>query len=190
MVHRIVERLLARPELLRSASARMTRAELDETERQLGFDLPQTLRDIYVHVGNGGFGPHLGLFMGGVNGFEDEGYNIVTHYQLMRSQPERFGWPEKQLTFFHWGCACRCTLDCTVSDGAVAYHDPGYFEAHFAEDDPDHVGDPVFENALPAFRLDAETLSCWFERWLAGKARMAADGLPWSPDSDERRRKA
>lgn len=183
MPDQIVERLLSRPDLLRSASPCMTTAELEETEIRLGFPLPQTLRDIYLNVGNGGFGPYLGLFLGGVNGFEDEGYNVVTHYHLMRSEPNRFHWPERQLTFFHWGCACRCTLDCTVADGVVAYHDSTEFDIRFAPDDPGHDGDPVFEDALPAFRFDAPTLANWWQLWLDGKDRMASDGPSWRPGS-------
>jgi hypothetical protein len=41
------------------------------TEQRLNFDLPETLRKIYLRVANGGFGPGYGV-MGVEGGFTDD----------------------------------------------------------------------------------------------------------------------
>lgn len=38
-----------------------TEAEIDAAEMELGFPIPNLLREAFMKVGNGGFGPHYGL---------------------------------------------------------------------------------------------------------------------------------
>lgn len=181
MTSPIVAKLRARPDLLAGAEPPISDDQLVATEAAVGFRLPETLRDIYLHVANGGFGPHIQGFMGGVGGARPDGGTIVELYRAMRSDPERFTWPNRLLPFFEWGCACRCALDCTEPDGAVVYCDPSGIDLYFADDDPGYQGDPVFEDVLPTLRHDADTLEQWLDRWLAGHLGMCTSHRLWVP---------
>ena len=70
MAKSIIAKILARPELLEDAYPPISVEDLKATEEELGFKLPSLLRDVYLKIGNGGFGPHFGGFLGGVNGYE------------------------------------------------------------------------------------------------------------------------
>lgn len=49
------------PRHFRFAFPPATEYQICATERRLGFELPPLLRDLYLHVANGGFGPGTGL---------------------------------------------------------------------------------------------------------------------------------
>jgi hypothetical protein len=90
-----------------------------DAERELGFALPPFLRELYLRIGNGGFGPR-----GGIEGLNSEGlcdlggYNVVSGYQTMQDRnapnPTPFPWPERILlltnvdNYRYW-----TALDCT-----------------------------------------------------------------------------
>src|SRR5262245_22903230 len=58
-----------------------TEVALARAERSLGFALPALLRQVYAHVGNGGFGPAYGL-IGVPGGAKDDlGRSIVDLYK-------------------------------------------------------------------------------------------------------------
>jgi SMI1 / KNR4 family (SUKH-1) len=188
----VVDKILQRPDLItKAAFPPMSPAMLAKTEEQLGFALPETLRDVYLRVANGGIGPHFSGFIGGLGGFKSDGndprgHDIVAGYHLMHSEPDTFQWPAKLVTFFDWGCACRCAVDCTVPNGQVVYSDPSLFEPYYAEDDQDCDEDPVFEDVLPALVVDADNIDVWLQRWLDGTLDMGGDGPLWiPPDRDE-----
>ncbi len=48
--------------------------QLRQTEARLGFALPTSLRELYLHVANGGFGPGAGLrgVIGGYSDYDDD----------------------------------------------------------------------------------------------------------------------
>lgn len=182
MTEPIIASILGRPDLLKDARPRISRSDLEATQESLGFELPDLLRTLYLEVGNGGFGPHFKGFMGGINGHEDElGANIVSRYHLCRSSPERHPWPERLLTFFNWGCACTCSLDCSHADGPVIFHDPGYDVRHYAEDDFRRQRDPVVEDPVPEMRIEARNLKSWLQVWLDGTAKMGYGKRRWRP---------
>lgn len=172
--------ILSRQDLIQDAYPVISAADLSSTEKAIGFELPTLLKDLYLKVGNGGFGPHFGGFLGGFNGYSDEG-NVVEHYLAYKSAPESFLWPDKMVPFFHWGCACYCCLDCSTEDGVVVFFDPGYFVEYFAEDDPKKVRNPILTDPVPAMRKDANSLQEWLETWLAGISEMGYDKPPWRP---------
>ena len=62
-------------------------------EAQLGFALPQLLRDIYLRVANGGFGPGYGLL--GIDGGAGEpiGRRVYTALDLYEAFRVRDGFP-------------------------------------------------------------------------------------------------
>src|SRR6478736_10285958 len=60
---------------------------IDACEKALGFPLPPLLREIYLGIANGGFGPGYGV-MGVAGGFtDDQGETITSLYQSFR-QPD------------------------------------------------------------------------------------------------------
>lgn len=90
-------------------------AELDESERRLGFRLPQAVRRLYGLVANGGFGPGYGL-LGLLAGAVDEfGHSAVDSYLAHRREGEadrRWQWPWGLLPVCTWGCAVYSCVDC------------------------------------------------------------------------------
>ena len=74
-----------------------------ESEGQLGFQLNPFLRQVYLDVANGGFGPSYGLvgLPGGAT--DDQGKTIIDNYKGLS---DYFGelWPNKLLPICHYGC--------------------------------------------------------------------------------------
>src|SRR5262245_1119489 len=61
-------------------------AQLEDSERRLGFGLPEAVRRVYGLVANGGFGPGYGL-LGVVGGAVDEfGHTAVDSYLARRQE--------------------------------------------------------------------------------------------------------
>src|SRR4051794_32468599 len=60
-------------------------AQVCDAEAALGFPLPALLRDIYVKIGNGGFGPGCGLF--GLQSGDYRRWNAVQLYHSFRHPP-------------------------------------------------------------------------------------------------------
>src|SRR4051794_36254641 len=77
IVQRVFERVAANPVFpdvvgfTFQARPPASEAAVRATERRLGFSLPETLRQIYLTVANGGFGPGYGV-MGPEGGFTDD----------------------------------------------------------------------------------------------------------------------
>ena len=68
--------------------------ELRRVEQLLGFDLPDPLKSLYLHVGNGGFGPGYGLF--NVPLVEPGGADLVGMYWYVCGDKRQFD-PDKYL---------------------------------------------------------------------------------------------
>ena len=143
-------------------------ATLHAAERQLGFPLPTFLREIYLKVGNGGFGPGFGIF--GIDDGHlavDHGgrrYDLVSFYQLhlrgrdhpklthdFASQGSLFlksleQWFDQLVPICTWGCDHYSLLDCSKREAPVIHY-VGY-------------GGELF--------LEANSLEEWFVDWLNG----------------------
>lgn len=68
----------------------VTLEELEGAETELGFRLPQLLRELYLRIGNGGFGPGggiLGITPGGWK--DDAGDTTLDKYMYFASSPTR-----------------------------------------------------------------------------------------------------
>jgi hypothetical protein len=119
--------------------------------------LPPFLRELYLVVGNGGFGPGYGL-MGAHGGFRDDvGNTIVDLYRtFIGTDPEdpSWRWPRGLVPFCHFGCAIYTCVDCNTSAGRVVLWDPNF---HEAGDEP-----------RLAMREVAESLEAWFAAWARG----------------------
>jgi hypothetical protein len=147
---------------LRQRAAGMASAPVDEpsisrAERALGRALPVLLRDVYRHVGNGGFGPGYGLLplLPERDAFPDE--SLVGLYQTFLSDDSRdvsWSWPEQLLPFCDWGGAIRACVDCSTEDAAVVTFDP-------------NVRGPG-EPTASALAVTHASLHGWLADWAAG----------------------
>ncbi|MFC4161269.1 SMI1/KNR4 family protein [Chitinimonas lacunae] len=132
-------------------------AEVASSEAELGFALPPLLRQLYLDVANGGFGPGYGV-MGLEDGFtDDQGSSAVSLYQtLAQKDPDApdWHWPERWLPFCYWGCTVYSLVHC----------EPPYPVAYI---DLAAIGED--EEVAEYLIAHKATLDEWFKDWLAGK---------------------
>ncbi len=130
---------------------------LEKAERDLGFCLPQIMKQIYTDVANGGFGPGYGI-MGVDGGFADDmNDTVVSLYGSYRqSDPEdpSWSWPVGWLPICHWGCIVYSVVDCTNAPYRVLFVSVGDREE----------GQPINHVAVESRPALAE----WLDAWLAG----------------------
>jgi hypothetical protein len=131
--------------------------ELAVDEATLGFSLPPLLKQIYLEVGNGGFGPGYGL-LGMSNGARDDlGRTAPEKYWLFKQgDPDdaAWSWPEALLPICHWGCAIYSCISCA---------DPNFPMRIF---DPNLRAGPSWEDA---HFVEAVSFSSWIRAWAQGK---------------------
>ena len=130
--------------------------QIQAAERRLGFALPQLLRDVYMRVGNGGFGPAYGLI--GIEGGapDDLGRTVEGIYEAFwrpHLSDYFWIWPERLLPFCYGGCAIYFCVHCS-SAGAPVY----VFEPNIRGDGP----------RGRVLDLQCGSLAEWFESWLLG----------------------
>jgi hypothetical protein len=132
-------------------------AELDESERRLGFRLPQAVRRLYGLVANGGFGPGYGL-LGLLAGAVDEfGHSAVDSYLAHRREGEadrRWQWPWGLLPVCTWGCAVYSCVDCR----------PGILQPPMVVCAPGRA-----QSWAWSFVGEGRTLPRWLQAWVAGE---------------------
>ena len=125
-------------------------------EEELGFRLPGLLRTVYLNVGNGGFGPGLGLIgVGGVEPYSSTDDSVVDLYD--REKHQEFSgdpWPDKLLPICDYGCASFACVDCSRRSAPIFLFDADAYVLAEA---------PCRRKSL---RLESESLSEWFEDWL------------------------
>ncbi len=94
-------------------------------ESILGFELPELLRQCYLRVGNGGFGPGHGM-LGLQDGYPDDlsGACLPELYQYYREDSDN-PWPERLLPLFVMGCGLIDSIDCSAADFPVVRMDNG-----------------------------------------------------------------
>lgn len=121
--------------------------ELVSVEAGLGFRLPDGLREIYLNVANGGFGPGYGL-LGIASGTTDDLGNTADSLYALFAQTDpddpEWSWPSHVVPFCYWGCA---VYSCVTPEDMVVGFDGG----QWAEDE------------VP--------LDTWFRAWLEGSLK-------------------
>ncbi|MGW5479672.1 SMI1/KNR4 family protein [Streptomyces sp. NPDC004008] len=136
----------------------------------LGFSLPPLLAELYLRIGDGGFGPGYGLLPLLDNPPSSEPAAVqqyLANRESGRKDPD-WPWPEGVLPISHWGCGMYACVDCRTPQGTVLLYEPNADEA-------DH-----------AWYVDSPALAEWLQTWLAGtgwyeESHDGADPAPW-PD--------
>jgi len=136
----------------------VTQNEIDVNEKELGFSMPPLLKQLYLEVGNGGFGPGYGIL--GLEGGHTT-YNGDSCLKLQRilslPDPEDpfWSWPKGLLPFCDWGCNIYSCVSCTKKDFPIKWFDPN---GH----NPNSNWDDSFIDHLPSFKD-------WIILWLNGE---------------------
>lgn len=129
--------------------------EVKQAEQLLGFSLPFDLADLYIGVGNGGFGPGYGLIglPGGVLDDGDKSIVDLYHaYHIVSPDDPTWRWPDRLVPVCNWGCAIYSCVDCDC--GSVVTFDPG----------EQSEGEPLSR----AFAQSHPSVVTWFEDWVNG----------------------
>lgn len=135
-----------------------TQKDVAMTEQRLNFGIPATLRQIYLNVANGGFGPGYGV-MGVDRGFTDDlGHTVADLFEAYR-QPApddpTWHWPEKFLPICHWGCIVYSAIDCSQETSPVYW-------VSVSDKEP---GEPM-ESVI---KFHKPSIDEWLSDWLNGK---------------------
>jgi hypothetical protein len=150
----LIERIRDRATRAGTANPPVSPEELEMAERILGFSLPPLLREVYLQVGNGGFGPGYGfLRLSRSNPSDPYEESLVSIYQsFLVDDPEcpQWKWPVKLVPVCNWGCALRSCVDCTTELAPVLRLDPELLA----------VGDTA------ALRPEAPSLYNWLKAWV------------------------
>lgn len=136
--------------------------EISKAEEILGLRLPPLLKQLYLEVGNGGFGPGHGLLALIPSGELHQGRFVV---DLCRQYQKSKKWNLSVLPFASWGCGILSCLD--LSDNA---YPPVYrFEPNMPAEVTRHYlkGSPYRGVGLIPQEV---TLSAWLSAWLDGQA--------------------
>jgi hypothetical protein len=134
---------------------------LARAEATLGFTLPPLLANLYLHIGDGGFGPEYGLLP--LLDSPPAGEPVVVVQYLANRESGRrdpdWPWPEGVLPISHWGCAMYACVDCRTPEATVLLFEPNAHEA------------------THAWYVDATSLTVWLRSWV--------DGTGWYEETNE-----
>jgi hypothetical protein len=171
-MHRLIHRLkkraddgeLACDEFAKPVPPPVSARTVDAAERQLGFSLPELLRQLYLEVGNGGFGPAYGL-LGLKSGATDrQGEHLVGVYRSMKSlarESRYWRWPEGLLPLCGLGCGMYSCLDCARVRVPVLIFDPNIL----GQVDKTDKNEAVLR-WTNSFWWQENAFTVWLEGWL------------------------
>ncbi len=139
----------------------ITEAKLAATEQSLGFSLPPLIRSLYLHVGNGGFGPQYGI-VGTKGGAKLDGNTLETCYadllNLANENPT-WQWPHQLLPLSNYGCGMWSCVDLTYQRHPMFLWDPNNLQN-------DLEGHDAQENWSNSFWNQGLSLRKWLLGWL------------------------
>ncbi len=144
------------------AGAPASSVVVGEAEKLIGFAFPPLLKELYLQVANGGFGPSHKIL--GVDGgyTSDEGDTIVDFYIFLSDTDpydELWQWPEGMVAFCNWGSGVYSCFDTTKDGYPVCWFDPNKRE----------IGEPMEKQ----FIAHKDSLAAWFDAWLDGDSQWA-----------------
>lgn len=127
--------------------------EVERVEQALGMPIPGPLRDLYVAVANGGFGPGygiLGLAGGATDDLGQSSLDIYLNFSLPDPEDPSWQWRPEVLPICYWGCVVYSCVDCSTPDAVMVGFDEGRW--------------------VP----DGRTLEEWLRAWLKGQLMQPA----------------
>jgi hypothetical protein len=159
LIDRIKKRVYRDPERATTMAERgypsdfyppVTPAQIQAAEQTIKMPLPALIRELYLQVGNGGFGPGYGI-TGLEDGFPIFGKTLVEATLLSREYVERdeeWYWQDSYLMYGYWGCSVTTVVDCAYLSLPVYSYDSMRRDTH-----------------------SAKTLRRWWQDWLDDKAQ-------------------
>ena len=127
-------------------------------ESELGFQIPNSLRELYLDYSNGGFGPGVFGVNGGYPDDEVEPTYFGDLYRALRDGRDDipgFYWPDGLIPLASRGCGDYDCIDITTTDGVMIAYGPSGLE------EGSDWGD-VFYPLKTSF-------DGWMQLWLEGK---------------------
>jgi hypothetical protein len=158
----------------------ISRKALRAVETAIGFELPELLREIYLKVGNGGFGPQYGI-IGTKGGVKIQKLTLETCYQEMTKLEERnprWRWPKHLLPLADYGCGMWSCVDCEYKSLPMLLWDPNNLSSALK-------GADARLNWGNAFWDQGRSLETWLDGWLQGTKEPEPK---WPSDSWMKRR--
>jgi hypothetical protein len=135
---------------------------LQAVERTIGCQLPDAVRNLYLKVGNGGFGPGYGI-VGVKGGAKLDGGTLETHYRqflsLERENPV-WRWPRRLIPLANQGCGMWSCVDCEYQKLPMILWDPNPL-------DDSLTGAQARLNWGSTFWDEGLSLHKWLAGWLA-----------------------
>ncbi len=142
---------------LQSLSPSACLQEVRDFEAFTGLRLPPFLRQVYIEVAAGCFGPGYGLLPLTRHPTDEAEETALELYQSFRSaDPEDPGWvwPAYLLPICDWGCAIRSCVDCSSEEGVMVRFDPN-----------DHGPGVPWASA---FKVESPSFRAWIGDWASG----------------------
>ena len=144
----------------RSGFPPLSPAEMDALSYELGFPVPELVRQLYRDVANGGFGPGYGLLR-----FDEI---VQTYRELHDSREQRDEiWQDGLIPFVDWGCmifSCLDTQNAMDGDPIVVRYEPNMTETQTRE----LLHGSIYRGK--GLLVECLALSQWLEKWLHPKA--------------------
>jgi len=156
--HDMIALLRTADGIQRPALAPVSPATVAQAEKDLGFPLPPLLRELYLQIGDGGFGPGYGLYK--LTGGETDLAAVVPNHRMATDPdlPEPYNtWRAKHLMLVDWGCNIYSAVDCASAEGTVYRYNLDRYD--------DETSGPVRDYGI----LEAASLGEWLERWMEGE---------------------
>lgn len=132
-----------------------TEAEAEAAETALGFPLPHLLRQLYLEVGNGHWGPHTGLEPLPTAETEPDGNDLVSFYQIhlqaAAAEAPALDWPRGMVPLINGHYMYLCD-----------FLRPPHAVFRILVEDWD-VEIPLVDSLEPV----ADSLEAWLEAWVS-----------------------
>ena len=126
--------------------------DIARAEEQLGFPLPMTLKRLYLHVANGGYGPGWGILpMDHPTKLSVIGWDRYCRANWDNGSPPP-NWPDRFIRFCEWGCSIWSGIECSSKSCAVIRFTP---DRHATE---------LADNLV----LECDSLTDWLFSWVNG----------------------
>jgi hypothetical protein len=147
-----------------------THQQIEAAEQRLGFDLSKLVRELYLEIGNGGFGPGCRFLEEGI--WQGLGYSIERATEIYLRKQQAFDlwgvskeWNDVLRGLFpicDGGCQYHFMVDCNIENGPmIQYEGSGFL-------------------SKDAFTLVAPTLRDWLEEWLNDEESQSWFDIPYS----------